>query len=146
MIVNIDKYEEVYSVLKKYLTDPETNPYNPSVTKLYKATIDKKKFPLITIEEITNTLSQRTLGGNESISTVVYEINIYAINKIINKEEVGNMTIARELSVLVDNVLGEYYKMRRIYNSPTPNIDETIYRITMRYEKNLFDNRGKFIN
>lgn len=146
MIVNIDKYEEVYSVLKKYLTDPETNPYNPSVTKLYKATIDKKKFPLITIEEITNTLSQRTLGANESISTVVYEINIYAINKIINKEEVGNMTIARELSALVDNVLGEYYKMRRIYNSPTPNIDETIYRITMRYEKNLFDNRGKFIN
>lgn len=146
MIVNIDKYEEVYSVLKKYLTDPETNPYNPSVTKLYKATIDKKKFPLITIEEITNTLSQRTLGGNESISTVVYEINIYAINKIINKEEVGNMTIARQLSALVDNVLGEHFRMRRIYNSPTPNIDTTIYRITMRYEKNLFDNRGKFIN
>lgn len=145
MVLNIDKYEEVYNTLKEYLKDVETNPYKPSVTKLYKETISKDNFPLVVIEEITNNLQSRTFGGNESISTVVYEINIYAINKMVDNKEIGNMTIARELSVLVDKVMGEHYRMRRIYNAPTPNIDKTIYRITMRYQKQIFDNRAKFI-
>lgn len=144
MVINTDKLSEIYDVLKDYLTRDDIS-YKPTISKKYVDIVNRENFPLVTIEEIDNTLSSASFGGNESVSNLAYEINVYAIDKKYNDEIISNINICRYLVQKIDYVLSECYHMRRIQVRPTPNIDITIYRITMRYEINLFDNRGKFV-
>lgn len=144
MIINTDKLTEIYDVLKDYLTRVDIL-YKPTISKKYIDLVNRDNFPLVTIEEMENNTRNATFGGNESVSSLVYEINVYAIDKKYDTDIVSNINICRYLVQKIDYVLSECYHMRRIQVRPTPNIDTTIYRITMRYEINLFDNRGKFI-
>ena len=141
MVMNIDVYDKVYKVLKKFIE--ENTEYNVYVTKL--PIENSNKFPQVVLTEENNSLNTATTRYEETKSLLSYEVNIYAQDKAIGGKKISRIKIARELQQLVDNVLGYNYRMNRILCSPTPNIDTNIYRITMRYTVTLDDNRIKFM-
>lgn len=85
-------------------------------------------FPCVTIVEADNKVLEKTrdLDGIEHHAQVMYEINIYT------NDSVGKKSKAKPISNLIDDVMSSML-FTRTFRGQTPNIDRTIYRITMRY-------------
>lgn len=139
MIMNLDIYDKIYQILKSFLESESQ--YSPIVSKEELRQFDR--FPLVVITEENNAYLIGTTRFEETKSRLNYEINIYATDKKVGNKVIAKQAIARELSGLVDNVMGYNLRMIRRSCRPTPNTDKTIYRITMRYVGNLNDNTGK---
>lgn len=137
MAMSIDVYDNIYKALKEDINNKFD--YEVYVTKLPLQATDK--FPQIAFTEEDNSLNFGTTKLEETVSRLSYEVNIYTQDKNINGNMVSRVEIARNLMQEIDFVLSNKYKMRRISCRPTPNIDVNIYRITMRYQMNFFDNR-----
>lgn len=116
----IDMEAEIFQAIKAAVAPVKCTPTYQDETA---------KFPLITVEEIENTVFERTQdsGSAENHARVLYEVNVYSILPGGKKKQ------AKELMQTVDAVmagLGFY----RQFCSPTPNLsDSDIYRITARY-------------
>ena len=142
MEMNIDVYTYLYDKLKESLKR-NLEGYGVEITKISKKQSDR--FPLVVFTEEDNILESSTLRREETTSKLYYEVNIYARDKVINGEKCYDIDIARQISMEVDKVLNKKYHMDRLFCRPTPNLDNSIYRITMRYSVGLNDNRVKFI-
>lgn len=138
-MINIDLYDEIFDYLSAYIKKDDT--YNCIITK--QSLQESNKFPLIVFTENQNSLYRADTTFRETLSSVYYEVNIYTKDKSVGGKKKYAMEIAKELSQQVDYVLGNKYKLSRTYCSPTPNIDNTIYRITMRYEGIIIDGRSR---
>ena len=149
MAIRNEALDIVYAVLKKYIQESLNETSSPycDVKTESQSPISKN---LIVLDEINNRTSLSTTRHEETISSVSFEINIYCPNDS-SKEEDGELILiskkeqARELRKLVDEVLSGYYRLNRYFCQPTPNIDNTVYRITMRYSGKINDNRLKFL-
>lgn len=86
-------------------------------------------FPCVTIVEADNAVYERTrdLDGIEHHARVMYEINIYT------NDSQGKKTKAKSIASVIDDKMAEIL-FTRIFRGQTPNIDRSIYRITMRYQ------------
>lgn len=86
-------------------------------------------FPCVTIVEADNQVLKQTrdLSGVEHYAKVMYEINVYS-NKANDKK-----SQAKEISNMIDGMMTDML-FTRTFRGQTPNIDRTIYRITLRYE------------
>lgn len=86
-------------------------------------------FPCVTVVETDNRVleSTRDLSGVEHYAKVMYEINVYT------NDANGKKAKAKEISNVIDNVMSGLL-FTRTFRGQTPNIDRTIYRITLRYE------------
>lgn len=86
-------------------------------------------FPCVTIVEADNQVLQytRDLSGVEHYAKIMYEINVYS-----NKAS-GKKSEAKEISNMIDGLMTDML-FTRTFRGQTPNIDRTIYRITLRYE------------
>lgn len=85
-------------------------------------------FPCVTIVEADNKVYEptRDLDGVEHHAQVMYEINIYT------NDSQGKKSKAKEIANFVDDLMSGML-FTRTFRGQTPNIDRTIYRITMRY-------------
>jgi hypothetical protein len=85
-------------------------------------------FPCVTIVEADNAVYEpsRDLDGVEHHATIMYEINVYSNKGNVKKSE------AKAISNMIDGMMTDMLFTRK-YKGQTPNIDRTIYRITMRY-------------
>lgn len=137
--MNIKIFDEIFDNLKKYIE--ENDIYSATITK--KSLKQSNKFPLIVITEENNVNFARDTHFNDTISKGYYEINIYTQNQKIGDLMRYDMEIAREYSELIDNYMSRKLKAIRTHCSPTPNLDNSIYRITMRYEMLVSDYRGR---
>ena len=137
MEMNIDVYTLIYKEIRKYLKD--NLDYEVVVTKLSKQEADR--FPLVVVTEEDNALRSSTLNREETFSRLYYEINIFTRDKVIDGATRYAIDLAREISVNIDKVLNKKYHMNRTACRPTPNLDNSIYRITMRYTVDFNDNR-----
>lgn len=133
----------IYKKLKSYLT--ENSQYNPLV--LNKALRTSNKYPLVTLEEADNTFNFGTTRNRkqEIVSNLFYEINIYAVDVKQNNGTISNVIITQELEKLVDDVMSTYFGLKRTSCRPTPNLEDTIRRVTMKYEGKVFENRNRLI-
>lgn len=86
-------------------------------------------FPCVTIVEADNKVYERTrdLSGIEHHAQVMYEINIYT------NDSHGKKSKAKAISNLIDGLMSNML-FTRTFRGQTPNIDRSIYRITMRYQ------------
>lgn len=86
-------------------------------------------FPCVTIVEADNKVYERTrdLSGVEHHAQVMYEINVYS-NKVSGKK-----SEAKAISNTIDGMMTDML-FTRTFRGQTPNIDRTIYRITLRYQ------------
>lgn len=145
MIISNEALDVAYDVLNKYITE-SLNEMSRPLCDVRTQTIDIISRNLVVIEEIDNSINDATTRYEETISNISFEVNIYCPNDIIDGEQIiSKMEQARELRKLVDAVLGGHFKLRRNFCQPTPNIDNTIYRITMRYNGRLHDNKLKYM-
>lgn len=85
-------------------------------------------FPCVTLVEDDNTAYQQTQDNTlrENHATIMYTANVYS-----NKSS-GKKTEAKAIANVIDMAM-QNMKFTRIMRSQTPNIDRSIYRITMRY-------------
>ena len=117
--------------------------FNPRV--VHKALKQSDKFPLVTVTETSNTNVLSTTDFQDQTDRIDIEVNIYAQDKIYANKTISNVEIAKELSRLVDNIVGKQYRMIRTFCEPTPNLDNSIYRVTMKFTKKVISNKKIFI-
>lgn len=133
-MINRTMYERVFLDIKKYLSIESE--FKPVVTKQPKG----NKFPKVIIELISNTNTAKDANGFYSHSLVGIEINVYAKpTKELSEMQVAEM-IADECSFVCEDIYG----MKRTLYSPTPNVDEDVYRLTLRYTAKQNDKRNIF--
>ena len=86
-------------------------------------------FPCICIYEANNTTYRRSQDTElqEHQASLMYECNVYS------DKATGKKTEARSMAKLVDETM-QNMKFTRTFCQPLPNLDRTIYRITMRWE------------
>ena len=87
------------------------------------------EFPCITIEETANRTYTRT--QDESLTEHQAIVN-YTVNVFVNKTT-GKKALAKKIANTVDLTM-QGMKFTRTLRTPTPNVDRSIYRLTMRYE------------
>ena len=139
--MNIDFANQVYKDVKQYISENDT--YSTRVRN--KSLKESDKFPLITITEDDNVNEIVDTRFRESTDKMYFSVNIYAQDKAVGNTTISNVNIARELASMVDEVMGKKYRMQRTSCKPTPNLDNTIYRITMKYTKKLIVNKNILI-
>ena len=86
-------------------------------------------FPCVCLYEQSNTTYRRSQDTDlqEHQSNLMYSCNVYSDKANGKKAE------ARAIAKLVDETM-QRMKFTRTFFEPLPNIDRTVYRITMRYE------------
>jgi len=139
--MNVNFINQIYKDLKEHTI--KNSRYSPRVTR--KALKQSDKFPLITVTINNNRNILKDTTGIESTDRLDIDINIYAEDMAIGNEKISNVNIVAELGYLVDEILGRKYRMRRTSCKPTPNLDETIYRETMKYSKKMITNKNLLI-
>lgn len=138
-MIDLEIYDKIYNVLKSFLT--ENSQYQPIVTKEEHRQWDK--FPLVVITEENNAYNLATTRFEETRSRANYEVNIFTTDIVKNNVKISKHEIAKELKYLVENVMGYNLRMKRTSCRPTPNMDDNILRVTMRYSAKINDNTGK---
>lgn len=131
--MNINLLENIRKDIKKYST--EKSKYNPIVTTRKIKKIEDN--PIIVIQEENNSTSIVDTTFLESIDDIDFSINIYSKDISLGNEIIPNIEVARDLMAIVDRVMFRVYKMKRKSAKPTPNLDNSIYRITMVYSKKI---------
>lgn len=138
----IESYSNsVFKYLETYLQ--QKSQYVPRVTQ--KALKQSDKFPLVTVKEDDNKSGLITTNFEDTTDKIFFVIDIYAQDKAVGNSIISNVVIAKELSALVDDVMSKHYRMQRTQCRPTPNLDNSIYRITMKYTKKVITSKKLFI-
>lgn len=124
----IDIENIVFTAVKEALTDAGIFTSYPNADIRGESIDVPKAFPCVTVEEISNSVLERTQTESltENHAVLGYQINIYTNNST-------KKSLAKQIANIVDAAMGDL-KFTRTLRTPTPNIDTTIYRLTMRYE------------
>lgn len=86
-------------------------------------------FPHVSLVEVDNQVYQesQTLGGIENHARLLYQADIYSNNSATAK------SICKGIAQVIDDAMVSN-GFQRITASQIPNIDRTLYRITLRYQ------------
>ena len=84
-------------------------------------------FPCVTILEIDNAETARSLSNTENAANVAFQIDVYS------NKAVGNTTERLAIAAIVDTAMRTMGYHRTMINTESPNIDITIKRLTARY-------------
>lgn len=137
-MMNLAVYETLFQLFKQYV-----NAHSEIPIKVLKKP-NTQDFPKVVLTEITNIAASNSRYLMESYSVVGYEIDIYAIDLVVDGVSNDSMEVARYIESLVADFMEHEIGLKRVMAQPSPNIDDTIYRITMRYNGNISDYRGHF--
>ena len=132
-------FEEVRKGLSTYLK--ENSDYEPLITTI----VSTDKYPKVVISKADDRESKSDTFRRNVISDLVFEIDIYAKDKVVGNETISSRIIATELEDFTKRYMGDMCGFKRTLDKPTPNIDTTIYRITMRYSASYNDKRNVFL-
>lgn len=100
---------------------------------------------MVVITEDDNVNELISTNFNEFTDKILFTIDIYAEDKAMDNTTISNVNIARELASLVDDIMIRKYRMQRIFCKPTPNLDDSIYRLTIKYTKKVISNKNILI-
>lgn len=123
----IDIENMVIDTVSKAVKDAYSATY-PGLTIQGRSVDVPESFPCVTVEEIGNTVYRKTQDESvENEATVTYDINVYTNNGSTKK------SAAKKIANTVDTAM-KGLNFTRLLKTPTPNVDRTIYRYTLRYE------------
>lgn len=94
-------------------------------------------FPFVSMMVKDNTFVNPDSSGTEKFCRIMVEFNTYSNKKSGKKQE------CKKIANSIDEAMAAIGFQRIVY-SPTPNIDETIFRLTTRYvgvvdtDKNIY--------
>ncbi|MFR7590216.1 MAG: hypothetical protein ACLUVC_02135 [Longibaculum sp.] len=132
-------YDDVRNGLKEYLS------IHSAYAPLVKTIASGDTFPYVVFEKSNDIEHASDKQRNTVISTLEFEINIFAKEKTLNNKKLAGRTIACEIEEHIKKYMGGKLGYKRTYDKPTPNIDSTVYRITLRYQVNLNESKNYFI-
>ena len=120
MLESVQKlYDDFFKEIKSYLISHSM--YSPYI---FKNEPEEKLFPVVIIKELPRTFRYTTLKHTDIIYYFSLEINIYAMQS----NGVSAITIADELTNLIEKYFYDNYKMRiQIYKNIS-NIDTSVIR------------------
>lgn len=129
----MNAFEEVRKGLKEYLE--RNSKFKPKVMNSPKGNY----FPKVVVMKIDDREISSTTLRLDVKSSITFEIDIFA-----KEQGVSEVSIAAEIEELVKEYMGTICGFKRTLDKPTPNIDTSVYRITMRYTANLNEFRNVF--
>lgn len=146
--MGVDTLSSLREILENYIKEKTEIPCEVMIYSTREITTNR-----IILQEPINIESSSTLNKEETISKLVYQIDIYSPLDFYNikvDNETRNVVLpkieqARALSLLVNDIFQKGLKFKRIMCSPMPNIDNNIYRITMQFRGNVIDNLKMFL-
>lgn len=135
--------DEFDIIAKRYKQYIESNSvYAPKVAKYNTNT--STYFPFISIDKSDNRDDDTSTQDNIDFYEWMYlTINFYTKDKKINGQLIPAQVIDKEL----ENLTLKFFKMlnfQKTQNTPTPNLDTSIFRRTMQYQGKI-SNRGNII-
>lgn len=118
----IDISNEVYTLVKNALNLHDAN---IGTSNVYTNT--PSKYPFVSVEEIENMVDTETSDCQvENHAVVQYELNVYA-------KDPQKRAKAYEILQVVDTLLASYGFVR-VSKNDIQDTNETVYRIVLRYE------------
>lgn len=131
---------ELFKNAKKYII--ENSEYSPFVISNFIS--QAEVFPIVIIEETDDSLSEETLSLGEQKLDLTYEIEIYAMDKVVNGKKIARQVIIDELKNIINDVFENQYGFTRMTSTPRQNIDLDVSRFYMRFE-GVYDTVNKKI-
>lgn len=90
-------------------------------------------YPMIVVDEVNNS-SRFALKGEERLSNLVYQIDIFSKDMVVGLTPTSGKNICRDISHVVDAEMNSEYGLTRTSAVETPdNNDSTVSRCTLRY-------------
>lgn len=137
--MNIWIYDNILRDMKIYNDNHKDENYG-NVVVPYATT--KPTYPYTVFDEIRNVGDRNHKSQFDKMSSMGYRVDVYAKTK----GSVNKQTIARKIAEQIDDYLTNYVGLDQVSFNPMPSEnDDSIYHITMLYEKTLHINRAKFI-
>ena len=101
------------------------------------------EFPVVEVKgrEIER---ETTTRDEEIFNTLDVTINIYSIEKTINRKKVSSLQISNELIKLIDMAMKEM-KFTMETNEEIENVDKNVYRRLLRYTAGIDVRTGKLV-
>lgn len=129
-------YKNIFQYAKQYIKQKSI--YSPEVSK--NAPTESDIFPLVIIPNCKIILDEETLKYGERKYEVIFEIEIYAIDKTAGNKKTSRQTIMQELEKLVYEVFEEHYGLLGDEPKIKPNADTNVARETMRFTGKMKNN------
>lgn len=102
-------------------------------------------FPNVVIEKIDDREQACDNTRNSVFSAWSLELNIYAISTTYENKKISARSVAVELEELISYYMGEKMGFQRTYDKPSPNVDQSVYRITIRFQMKINNKRNSFV-
>lgn len=128
-------FDEIKKALKEYLD--KNSIYAPFVTTV----ATNQKYPKVVIEKVDDRELESDIQRLNIFSIINIELNIYAKDMTQGTKTLSGRTVATEIEENIKMFMGNICGFKRTLDKPTPNIDTSIYRITMRYQIKVSDTR-----
>lgn len=116
--------DTIFKVIKEYLSDNSI--YKPQVT----ARADDDNYPKVVVNIERSISSFQSIDAIDVIGTYNLIIDIYAKDL---EDGTSSIDICEEIEQHLYNLLTKKMHFKITFSRNTPNIDNSIYRITMRY-------------
>ncbi len=132
MRLDIDIYDQIFKFSKKYIK--EKSIYNPEILK--QAPTESNIFPLVIIPECKIVLNKETLktrSKKEKEYRIIFNIELYAIDKTIDKKRISKQTILSELKNLIYEIFEDKLCFLGYAPTPMPNADINVAKEGIRF-------------
>lgn len=130
--MNYEVFDRVFNSLKERLESDEN-----IVIKVYSKPTGSV-YPLVVIKRI----DYRQLTRAYPTSVVSIEVDIFAKEAMMTGKRTSNENVARHIECIVSEHMMELGLILRS-SVPTPHVDSTIHRITMRFDGTIDDFRSR---
>jgi hypothetical protein len=127
-------FDEIYQVIETKLSDIVLNPYSATILS-YIPSYEFDDLPLIVLSQIDYRLVGEALNKNEKRHEIVIEAQIFARNE----QGVHQRVIGNNVANIVEDVIQNDYGLGLEMSNVIPNLDESIYRIVLRFRGYTFD-------
>lgn len=119
--------DEVKTVLEAQTYPVTVKSIRPSYSKL------TPSYPMVIIDEVNNT-TRLAVNGEEILSNVTYQIDIFSKDMIVGGVPTAGSSVAKEIGAVVDEALNSVFGMTRTSTVEIPDVnDATVSRRTLRY-------------
>jgi len=144
MRLDIDIHNQIFQYAEQYIK--QKSKYSPEVLK--NAPTESKIFPLVIIPRCKVIIDDVTLKTKSKIERgykIIFDIEIYATDKTVERKKISKQTIISELEDFVYEVFEEHFGLLGKEPKPRANADTNISRegieFTGKYKNKIFYRR-----
>ena len=132
-----DMFDKIYGELEKCL-------YSLEMDVEVNTELKGDSYPQVVVDEIRNDTDTRTTEGYEGTDVFAISVDIYCNEKEVENTIYSGRTVARYIMKHIDYICCAKYRLNRKM-TVAPNVDDSIYRINLRYTGKISTRRNVII-